>query len=88
MTAQVDCMTAFVDMLAVIHSFSRNTRRKPRWDWAREKKHPVDIVNGTENSSTISVCLLPAMPCIDFCSSFLGHLHTSKPKLHHSSHFD
>lgn len=52
-----------------------------------KKKHPVDILNGTENSPTISVSLCPAMPCIDFSSSFLGHLQTSKPKPHHSSHF-
>lgn len=44
-----------------------------------EKNHPVDILNGTENSTTISVSLFPAMPCIDFSSSFLGHFHTSKP---------
>lgn len=54
----------------------------------KKKTHPVDILNGTENSPTISLSLFPAMPCIDFSSSFLGHLHTSKPKPHHSSHCD
>lgn len=53
-----------------------------------KKKHPVDIVNGIGNSPTNSVSLFAVMFCIDFSSSFLGHLHTSKPKPPHSSHFD
>jgi len=84
MTAQMNCVTAFVDLLSVIYSFSRNTRRKLRWGWATEKKHPVDIVNGTQNFPTNSVSLFAVILCIDFS----GHLHTSKPKPHHSSHFD
>lgn len=89
MTAPGNCVTAFVDLLSAICSFSRNLRRKPRWDWAKgKKKHPVDTANGTENSPANSLSLFAVMLGIDISSSILGHLHTSKPKLHHSSHFD
>lgn len=77
------CWSALSDLF-----FQQKHQEEATLRLGKGKKHPVDIVNGTENSPTNSVSLFAVMLCIDFSSSFLGHLHASKPKPHHSSNFD
>lgn len=85
MTAQANRATAFV---APSDLFFQWERQEEAVLGTGQGKSPVDTVNGAENSPANSVRLLAAMLRIDFSSSFLGHLHTSKARPHHGSHFD